>query len=226
MPRSRTCSTCRGARALLVAVLLGTFAGPVLAADVVSTTDGGLGRVAPKPPVTWVPAWHMDPRPPGSTIRYIILHDTETPGVSEARVIARHFRNPGSAVSAHFIIGKRGEILQCVPEAWRAWHAGESYVAGLDHLNDVSLGIELVNAQTGRDPFPAAQLASLESLLVHLMAAHGIPWSRVLGHRHITLKPDVKRDPADNFPWGRVAAHVTTRLARVAPGTGGERTSR
>lgn len=226
MSRSPIRSTGRSAGLLLFVLLCGAFSGPVLAADGVSTPEGSVATVPSGPPVTWVPAWHMDPRPPGSVIRYIILHDTETPGVSEARVIARHFRNPGSAVSAHFIIGKRGEVLQCVPEAWRAWHAGESYIDGLDHLNDVSLGIELVNAQTGRDPFPAAQLASLESLLVHLMAVHGIPWSRVLGHRHITLKPDVKRDPADNFPWARVAARVSTRLARISSGTGGGVTSR
>jgi N-acetylmuramoyl-L-alanine amidase len=167
----------------------------------------------------WVPAWHADPRPAVSLIRYLILHDTETPGVSEARVIARHFRNPDSAVSAHFIIGKRGEILQCVPEEWRAWHAGESYLDGFDHLNDISLGIELVNAQTGRDPFPGAQLRSLEGLLVHLMMRHEVPWSRVLGHRQVTLKPDVKRDPADNFPWARIETNVRSQLARFeAPG--------
>ncbi|MEB3186008.1 MAG: N-acetylmuramoyl-L-alanine amidase [bacterium] len=167
-----------------------------------------------RPPMRWVPAWHADPRPAGSRIRYLILHDTETPGVSEARVIARHFRNPDSAVSAHFIIGKRGEILQCVPEEWRAWHAGESYLDGFDHLNDISLGIELVNAQTGHDPFPSAQLRSLEALLVYLMVRHEVPWSRVLGHRQVTLKPDMKRDPADNFPWALIGTAVRDQLAR------------
>ena len=208
--RSRSRST-----ALLVWVLSMATSWAAWAADDLAPPGDAVVTVPPKPLVTWVPAWHMDPRPPGTQLRYIILHDTETPGVSEARVIARHFRNPDSSVSAHFIIGKRGEILQCVPEAWRAWHAGESYVAGLDHLNDVSLGIELVNAQTGRDPFPHAQLASLEALLAHLMTVHGIPWSRVLGHRQITLKPEVKRDPADNFPWSRVADGVARRLATL-----------
>ena len=199
--------------ALLVLFVAVATSRPARGADASVPASHTAGTVPPKPPVTWIPAWHMDPRPPGASIRYIILHDTETPGVSEARVIARHFRNPDSGVSAHFIIGKRGEILQCVPEAWRAWHAGESYIAGLDHLNDVSLGIELVNAQTGRDPFPRVQIASLEALLAHLMTVHGIPWSRVLGHRQITLKPEVKRDPADNFPWTRVADGVARRLA-------------
>jgi N-acetylmuramoyl-L-alanine amidase len=173
----------------------------------------GSTGLPPRPAVTWVPALHMDPRPPGARVRYIIIHDTETPGVSEARVIARHFRNPRAEVSAHFIIGKRGEVVQCVPETWRAWHAGESYLEGADHLNDESVGIELVNAQTGHDPFPDAQLDSLERLLSHLMVKHGVTWTHVLGHRQVTLKPDVKRDPADNFPWNRVAARVADRIA-------------
>ena len=122
-------------------------------------------------------------------------------------------RNPRAEVSAHFIIGKRGEVVQCVPETWRAWHAGESYLEGADHLNDESVGIELVNAQTGHDPFPDAQMDSLERLLSHLMVKHGVTWTHVLGHRQVTLKPDVKRDPADNFPWNRVAARVADRIA-------------
>ena len=154
-----------------------------------------------------------DERPAGAKIDAIVLHDTETPGVSEARIIANHFGNPRSQVSAHYIIGKRGEVLQCVPDARRAWHAGPSTYQGRNRVNDFSIGIELVNAQTGKDPFTEAQYASLIALTADLVSRHGIPLERITGHRHITHYPKIKRDPADNFDWNRYRTGVKQTLA-------------
>ncbi|MBM3271456.1 MAG: N-acetylmuramoyl-L-alanine amidase [Candidatus Sericytochromatia bacterium] len=164
--------------------------------------------VPPKPPVTWIASPHFDDRPPGTGIDTILLHDTETPGISLARTIASHFANPRSGVSAHFIIGKGGEIVQCVPEEKRAFHAGPSLFRGRERVNDFSLGIELVNAQTGRDPFTAPQYASLGSLVRHLAARFAIPRDRIVGHHDVTNRPGVKRDPAINFDWDRFLASL------------------
>jgi N-acetylmuramoyl-L-alanine amidase len=160
--------------------------------------------VPPKPPVTWIASPNFDARPPGSAIDTIVLHDTETPGISLARTIASHFASPRSGVSAHFIIGKGGEIVQCVPEEKRAFHAGPSLFRGRDRVNDFSLGIELVNGQTGRDPFTTAQYASLAGLVSHLAARFEIPRDRIVGHHDVTNRPAIKRDPAQNFDWDRL----------------------
>ncbi|MBI6546030.1 MAG: N-acetylmuramoyl-L-alanine amidase [Cyanobacteria bacterium NC_groundwater_1444_Ag_S-0.65um_54_12] len=112
-----------------------------------------IGNEPLKPLVVWIPSPNYDDRPAGAVIDTIVIHDTETPGIRSARTIASHFANPRSGVSAHFIIGKGGEIVQCVDEAKRAFHAGPSLFRGRSHVNDFSIGIELVNAQTGRDPF-------------------------------------------------------------------------
>ncbi|MEB3223994.1 MAG: N-acetylmuramoyl-L-alanine amidase, partial [Candidatus Sericytochromatia bacterium] len=140
----------------------------------------------------------------------------ETPGVTEARTIVNWFQHPRSFVSAHYIIGKRGELVQCVPDERRAWHAGPSKLAGREKVNDFSIGIELVNAQTGRDPFTEAQYRTLAVLTAELVARWGIPLERIVGHRHVTDYPAVKRDPADNFDWARYRRDVTRLLGAVA----------
>ena len=37
-------------------------------------------------------------------------------------------------------------MLQLVPEARRAWHAGKSFWAGEEDINSRSIGIEIANA--------------------------------------------------------------------------------
>lgn len=171
-------------------------------------------------PITEMPSPHQDDRPAGAMIDTLIVHDTETPGVSEAKTIVNWFQNPRSQVSAHYVIGKRGELVQCVPDERRAWHAGPSKFEGREKINDFSIGIELVNAQTGSDPFTEAQYRTLALLTADLVTRWQIPLGRIVGHRHVTNYPKIKRDPADNFDWARyfddVQAVLTTqKVVRV-----------
>jgi N-acetylmuramoyl-L-alanine amidase len=181
---------------------------------------------SPKPVVSLTiaeaPSPNQDERPAGTVIDTIIVHDTESPGVTYASTIANHFCNPRSQVSAHYIIGKRGEVLQCVPDERRAWHAGPSAYKGREHVNDFSIGIELVNAQTGHDPFTAAQYQSLITLTTDLVSRFHIPLERITGHRNVTFFPGIKHDPADNFDWNRYLVGVrlmldTRQVQRVTP---------
>jgi len=163
--------------------------------------------IPPKPQVTFLESPNQDLRPAGMPIDCIVIHDTESPGVRSARRIANHFLNPKSQVSAHYIIGKDGEVVQCVQDEARAWHAGPSRLGDRVKVNDFSLGIELVNAQTGNDPFTDAQYDTLNQLVAHLMAKYQVPWERVVGHKDITDRAS-KRDPAPNFDWKRFFAGV------------------
>ena len=54
--------------------------------------------------------------------------------------------NADSGVSAHFAVGRNGDIVQMLPTNKIAWHAGESHYAGRSGLNQYSIGIELENA--------------------------------------------------------------------------------
>ncbi|MEB3198181.1 MAG: N-acetylmuramoyl-L-alanine amidase [Candidatus Sericytochromatia bacterium] len=165
-------------------------------------------------PLTVMASPHQDDRPAGAVIDTIILHDTETPGVTQARTIVNWFQHPRSFVSAHYIIGKAGELIQCVPDERRAWHAGPSKFEGREKVNDFSLGIELVNAQTGSDPFSDAQYRTLSVLTTDLVQRYGIPLERIVGHRHVTNYPGIKKDPADNFDWARYKRGVAGLLAQ------------
>lgn len=209
---------------MLFPQLLTAFIAGLCVFGAVQLAPGGLAPLkaasappaSPKPVVTLTIGEALSPnhddRPAGVSIDAIVIHDTETPGVTDARIIANHFGNPRSQVSAHYIIGKRGEVLQCVPDERRAWHAGPSKYEGREKVNDFSIGIELVNAQTGKDPFTEAQYQALILLTADLTSRHPIPLERITGHRHVTNYPKVKRDPADNFDWNRYLMGV--RLLR------------
>ena len=145
----------------------------------------------------------------------IVLHYT---GMPTGEAALAKMCDPAAKVSAHYMVEEDGRIFSLVPDERRAWHAGPSKYEGREKVNDFSIGIELVNAQTGRDPFTDAQYQSLILLTTDLVARHGIPLERIMGHREITNFPKIKRDPADNFDWKRyldgVKATVETHQVR------------
>lgn len=114
-------------------------------------------------------------------------------------------------VSVHYYIDKRGRVTQMVDDADTAWHAGLSKwtvdgkpVAG-DSCNPISVGIELENRNTGRDPYPDAQYAATLELTRDLVKRHNIPRSQLV--RHLDISPGRKTDPAA-FPWARFVNEV------------------
>jgi N-acetylmuramoyl-L-alanine amidase len=134
----------------------------------------------------------------------LVLHYTgmRSPAAALARLC-----DPKAAVSAHYVIDEAGRVVQLVPEAERAWHAGVSWWQGRDGLNDVSIGIELVNPghEWGYQAFPEAQMASLVDLARAISARWSIPAGRVVAHSDIA--PERKSDPGELFDWKRLA-HV------------------
>jgi N-acetylmuramoyl-L-alanine amidase len=170
--------------------------------------------ILPKPAVTWVYSPNADARTNPEGITCLVIHDTQTPGVRSAKVIANHFANPHSEAAAHFIIGKAGEIIQCVDESRRAWHVGPSLFEGVPKVNDYAIGIELVNAEDGVDPFTDAQYQSLAALSGYIVSRYGIPFERIVGHRDVAMPLGRKQDPADNFDWDRFRHDLGTRLAK------------
>ena len=154
---------------------------------------------APLPPidrtrVTWHPSANFDARKPN----FVILHHTSDDTVDPA---LRTLTDPQRRVSAHYLIGRDGNVIQLVEESQRAWHAGASFWGGLTDLNSASIGIELDN--NGSEPFAEAQLSALVVLLGEIVARHGLPPTNVLGHGDIA--PQRKADPSRFFPWKRLA---------------------
>lgn len=149
-----------------------------------------------------LPSPNRDARPPGAPIDLLVLHYT---GMRSAAAAIERLRDPAAKVSAHFLIDEDGTVAAMVPETERAWHAGASGWQGRTALNDVSLGIELVNPghEWGYRPFPPAQMAALVELARELCRRWRIPPDRVVGHSDVA--PTRKDDPGELFRWEALA---------------------
>ena len=132
----------------------------------------------------------------------LVLHYTGMRSAAEA--VAR-LRDPAAKVSAHYLIDEDGSIVALVPDERRAWHAGVSWWRGQGNLNDVAIGIELVNPghEWGYRPFPRPQMTALLGLASRLVERWAIPPDRVLGHSDVA--PARKDDPGELFDWSSLA---------------------
>lgn len=163
-----------------------------------------------------------------SRVSIIVIHHTTANFEDSLRILTQP---SDRSVSSHYLIPepddpsytRRGmRVYQLVPEARRAWHAGDSSWGGKIGLNDQSIGIELVN-QTychksvaenidSAEPTPRicfypdfadSQIDLLIGLLAKIRERHpDIQPTRIVGHADIA--PDRKIDPGPRFPWQRL----------------------
>ena len=147
----------------------------------------------------------------GRMVDAIILHYTDMPTADAALAV---LRNPATEVSSHYLIDEQGGLIQLVPESRRAWHAGRSYWQGERDLNSVSVGIEIANAglRGGFPAFPDRQIEAVIALCWDIVQRHGVAPDRILAHSDIA--PGRKVDPGPRFPWERLFADGTRRMAR------------
>ena len=101
-------------------------------------------------------------------------------------------------VSAHFLIKRKGELIQLVSCHNRAWHAGESSWKGMSNCNDFSIGIELEGTEI--QPYEEIQYKVLLNLLVLLKKEYNI--IDIVGHSDIA--PNRKTDPGPSFDWNKI----------------------
>jgi N-acetylmuramoyl-L-alanine amidase len=143
-----------------------------------------------------------DARPDGGRIDMLVLHYT---GMKTAAEAIDRLCDPAAKVSAHFVVDEGGTVWQLVEEGQRAWHAGVSFWQGTRNVNEVSLGIEIVNPghEWGYRDFPEAQMQTLEGLARDLLRRYPIPPDRVVGHSDVA--PLRKQDPGERFDWERLA---------------------
>jgi N-acetylmuramoyl-L-alanine amidase len=132
----------------------------------------------------------------------LVLHYT---GMTSAEAALARLRDPEARVSAHYLIREDGGTVILVPEAERAWHAGVSCWQGRVDLNDVSIGIELVNPghEWGYRLFPEPQMMAVIALCREIVRRWGVPPARIVAHSDIA--PARKEDPGELFDWPRLA---------------------
>ena len=139
----------------------------------------------------------------GARVDAVVLHYT---GMRDGASALARLCDPAAEVSSHYVVHEGGAVIQLVPEARRAWHAGRGTWAGHDDLNSASVGIEIVNGghDFGLPPYPPPQIEAVTALCRDIAGRHGIAPARVLAHSDIA--PARKVDPGEHFPWGRLAA--------------------
>ena len=149
-----------------------------------------------------VPSANYGDRRGGREPDMIVLHYT---GMSDAEVAIRRLTIAGSEVSAHYVVREDGRIIQCVPEALRAWHSGAATWGSDTDVNSCSIGVEIVNG--GHDyelpGYPLRQIAAVIALCKGIMIRRNISRERVLGHSDVA--PGRKQDPGEKFPWQLLA---------------------
>jgi len=163
-------------------------------------------------PILYRPSPHNDERPQGVSIDMIVVHGISLPpGEFGSQAIEDFFcacldtsAHPYYAqiaalrVSAHLLIRRTGEIIQFVPFARRAWHAGESSFQGKTRCNDFSVGIELEG--TDQIPYERVQYDQLGNVIRLLKQFYPvITDDRIVGHEDIA--PGRKTDPGPAFDW-------------------------
>lgn len=158
-----------------------------------------------------VPSPNFDARPEGAVPELLVVHHISLPaGRFSGDAVERLFTNrldesehPSFAglgslrVSSHFLIRRRGELLQFVSCDERAWHAGASCFLGRERCNDFSIGVELEG--TGERRYTHAQYRMLASLTRALAAR----WPLVHLAGHSDIAPGRKTDPGPSFDWRR-----------------------
>ena len=158
-----------------------------------------LAACAPVPQRAGIPTkWQASPNFNERKPNFVILHHTSNDTVEQA---LRTLGDPARSVSAHYLIGRDGAIIQLVDERARAWHVGESKWGANTDINSASLGIELDN--NGREPFSEAQIAALLRLLADISERYHIPAANFIGHADVA--PKRKVDPSRYFPWKTLA---------------------
>jgi len=159
--------------------------------------------------VDWRPAWLASPnrrkRPPTAAVSIVVLHRTgEAPIGSPINTFMG-----GGKTSAHYLVDTNGHCVNLVPETERAAHSGTSWWDGADDVNDISIGIEIVN-KVG--DFPDAQYEGLINLLIGISNRHaGVSRHRILAHSDVrvsetslALSSERGVCPGPNFEWTRL----------------------
>jgi N-acetyl-anhydromuramyl-L-alanine amidase AmpD len=163
-------------------------------------------------------------------VRIVVIHHTSEDFQGSLNILTKDSGNP---VSSHYLVPEPGDpsynekdlkVYQLVPEEGRAWHAGSSYWAGKTSLNDMSVGIEIVNetycrnseqatetGQSDHEParicffpdFPESQMKLVIDLLDGILTRHTeVKPTDIVGHSDIA--PQRKIDPGPRFPWQRL----------------------
>ncbi|MEZ5758418.1 MAG: N-acetylmuramoyl-L-alanine amidase [Emcibacteraceae bacterium] len=162
-----------------------------------------------------------------STVKYLIFHYT---GMATGAAALERLCDPEASVSAHYLIEEDGTVFNLVDEEKRAWHAGVSKWENDTDINDLSIGIEIVNPghsypgyEGGYRAFPKIQMDSVKKLSLDIIRRHAIKPFYVLGHSDVAWRRKI--DPGELFDWRDLAKEGIGCWPEKAPSDNGKAVS-
>lgn len=173
-----------------------------------SSGDAGVDRLEGPGPdypgATWLPAPDRSfvAHPGRRDVRWIVIHIND--GGDSARATAQYFADgaAGNYTSTHYVVGRAGEIFQCVREVDIAQHAHAA--------NAHSIGVENIGRTRGErgrgDPGLAiteANYRATAELCAVLCDDYGLPRDRtaIVGHSEIDPKTSHADCPQGAWDW-------------------------
>ena len=150
-------------------------------------------------------------------VSLLVLHYT---GMQTGSAAISRLCEEAAKVSAHYVVEENGGICQLVEEKNTAWHAGVSFWRGHQNVNNISIGIEIVNPghEWGYRPFPKIQTEAVAELCADIIRRHAIAARNVVAHSDIA--PERKEDPGELFDW----AFLASIGVGLWPNPGGQKT--
>lgn len=149
----------------------------------------------------YVQAAHWRARRPGSVVDRVIIHTAQ--GTYTGTLM--WFASAKSPASAHYVIGEKGQIAQCVPDDMAAFHAGSKTERG---WNDRSIGIEHAGYVDDGKPPSEAMLRASAMVCAKMCHDFGIPVDRQHIIGHVEVPGATHTDPGAEWPWDHYIALV------------------
>lgn len=164
----------------------------------------------------WIPSPNYFENRNGYTPKWIIVHGTA--GFNSARDVGTYFQT--ADVSANYVIGQDGTIVQCVAEKDGAWGNGvistghDPWWTSSVNPNWVTISIEHVKPHTDNsDVLTDAQKAASFRLISHICARHKIAPRRADANGgitgHYSIDPVNRSRCPGPYPWDELFSYLT-----------------
>ena len=140
-------------------------------------------------------------------IKFVIIHYT---GMQSEIESIKRLKNPKSKVSCHYLINRKGKIIQLVKDKNIAWHAGKSNFNGRTNCNGFLLGLSFSGNTNARE-LTDDEVSSAIEWLVPRFEKWGWPkdLSTVTTHRDISPG---RKDDIDSKAEAKLRSALTAAL--------------
>ena len=150
----------------------------------------------------------------------LIVHYVGGAG-AQAKSVRDYFErgSDGNHVSSHYVVGLKGEVIRCVPEAEVTYHAGRSYGAKWNDVvktnNKTSISIEVCHPD-GSGKFNDVTRAALVALCADICARRGWDTSQILRHYDVAGKDCPLYYVRNSVEWFKLITEIQAAIKALS----------